>query len=120
MAEGFAGYAVVEVMGHNRFVGWVTETTLAGAGVLKVEVPDVPGDDYRAGQAAYTKYIPPASLYAMTPISEDDFQEMCKPRPRYRLAAHDEDIPPDCDPSDECTGDEAPDQDAPAPGEDDL
>lgn len=33
------GWAIVEVMGHRRYVGEIEETTLAGAPVLRVYVP---------------------------------------------------------------------------------
>jgi len=64
-AKGFEGWALVEVMGHHKFAGKVTEATIAGAGFLRLDVPE------SVGQQAYTKFIAPAALYALTPISED-------------------------------------------------
>lgn len=73
MSEQFSGWAIVEVMGHNKYIGLVEETTLAGAGVLRVDVPEVPGcGPGRSGIRAFTKYIPPASLYALTPVTEEE------------------------------------------------
>lgn len=92
MSDGFSGYAIVEVMGHNRYVGLVAETTLAGAGMLRVDVPEIPATETRPGERGYTKYIPPTSLYALTPISEEEFLRMREPAaPRRYLQARYED-----------------------------
>jgi len=63
--KGFEGWALVEVMGHHKFAGKVTEATIAGAGFLRLDVPE------SVGQQAFTKFISPAALYALTPVSED-------------------------------------------------
>lgn len=63
------GWCVVELMGHRRLVGRVTETEVAGAGMLGVEVhlPDGP---------IVTQVYSPQSLYCLTPITEDSAMEM--------------------------------------------
>lgn len=63
--ETFEGYAVLELMGHRRLAGWVTEQEIAGAGMLRIDVYD--GD---AEEAAVTQFYSPFSLYALTPCSE--------------------------------------------------
>jgi hypothetical protein len=73
MAEQFSGWAVVEVLGHNKYVGQVEEVVLAGAGMLKVSVPEVPATGpYSPGIRAFVKYVPPTALYALTPITEEE------------------------------------------------
>lgn len=62
--ESFNEWAKVELMGHNVIVGRVSEATLAGGAFLRVDVPAI-GD-----QQAFTKYISPAAIYAISPISE--------------------------------------------------
>lgn len=81
-AAKFDSWAIVELMGHQTTAGRVQEVTLAGAGFLRVDVPDVTRRrstfDYAAGQSrvteteipAYTRYIAPSALYALTPCSE--------------------------------------------------
>lgn len=39
--NGFDQWAIVDVMGHQRYAGRVTEETLAGAGFIRVDVPEV-------------------------------------------------------------------------------
>lgn len=38
----FEGWAILELMGHRRLGGYVSEATVAGAGFLRI---DVPGDE---------------------------------------------------------------------------
>ena len=41
-SEKFASWAILELMGHRRLGGYVSETTLAGGAFLRI---DVPGDE---------------------------------------------------------------------------
>ena len=61
--EGFEAWAVVELMGHRRLAGFVTEQEVFGAGLLRI---DVPGE----GDAMTTQFYSPAALYCLTPVSE--------------------------------------------------
>lgn len=38
-APTFAGWAVLELMGHRRLGGYVQEATVAGVGMLRIDVP---------------------------------------------------------------------------------
>jgi hypothetical protein len=58
-------WAVVEMLGHRRVVGRVSETTLAGAGFLLVELVNADGS------IRGTQYVAPASIYAITPTTRD-------------------------------------------------
>jgi hypothetical protein len=64
MIEKFDCWANVEVMGHRRFAGKVTEQVVAGCGFVRIDVPQV--DD----RMPFTKLIGTASIYAITPCSE--------------------------------------------------
>lgn len=44
-APKFEAWGVVEVMGHNRAAGRITEEQLAGATMLRVDIPE--GDGFR-------------------------------------------------------------------------
>lgn len=62
----FKGWAILELMGHRRLGGMVEETTLAGAGVLRIDIPAA-----EEGKTYATQYYPPSSVYCLTPCSED-------------------------------------------------
>ena len=82
----FSEWCVLELMGHRRLAGKVTEEQIAGAGVLRL---DVPGAD---GQPDVTQFYSPSSLYCITPVTEEIARAMAqryRPEPvhRYELAA---------------------------------
>lgn len=58
------GWAVVEMFGHRRAAGYVTEATVAGAGFLRLDIPAT--DDH----APQTQLVNPASVYALHPVGE--------------------------------------------------
>lgn len=60
----FDEWALVELMGHRRFAGRVTEQTIAGRGFVRIEVPAV------AGRDAFTKLVGTGSVYSITPVEE--------------------------------------------------
>lgn len=62
--NAFKSWAIVEVMGHVTYAGFVTVETIAGAAMLRVDVPPV------GNIPAFTKYIAPGSLYGLTPSTE--------------------------------------------------
>lgn len=53
-------YAVVEAMGHRTLIGRITEATIAGKAMLHVAT--IAGGEH---------YLPPESLYCLTPCTED-------------------------------------------------
>lgn len=61
----FAHWAIVEVMGHHTYAGFVTEQTLAGQAFVRVDVPEV------EGLAAFSKLLGAGSIYAITPVTEE-------------------------------------------------
>lgn len=65
----FESWAIVEVMGHRQFAGWVTEQALGGASFVRVDVPAVQaeGEDL----PAFTKLLGAASIYAISPCTEE-------------------------------------------------
>lgn len=87
----FEGWAVVEIMGHQRYAGFVTTQAFGGAVLFRVDVPALPErerlteyDDYFDGKyvpkgaavkelekPAYTKLFGAASVYCITPCTEE-------------------------------------------------
>lgn len=63
--ETFKEWAVVELFGHNRIAGLVSEQAIGGASFIRVDVPAV-GDN-----PAYTKFYGGAAIYAITPTSQE-------------------------------------------------
>lgn len=70
-AAAFRTWALVEVMGHRKLAGEVSEQVIAGAGFIRVDVPEVPGAD------AYTAFFRPNSIYALTPVAEAVARHWC-------------------------------------------
>jgi hypothetical protein len=64
-AAEFKTWAIVEVMGHVEYAGFVTAETIAGSAMLGVDVPEV------NDRAAFTKYLATGALYGITPCSEE-------------------------------------------------
>lgn len=57
MAEKFEAWGIVELMGHQRAAGRLTEQTLGGANLLRVDIPD--GDTFR------TVFYGASAIYAL-------------------------------------------------------
>ena len=57
-----AGYwGQIELMGHQRIAGHITETTVAGKGMLRVDVPD------QDGATTHTRFYSPEAVYCISP-----------------------------------------------------
>lgn len=63
--NAYEGHAIVELMGHNVIAGYVSEQTIAGVAMLRVDVPAV-GD-----VPAYTKFVSGSAIYGITPTSQE-------------------------------------------------
>lgn len=76
-AEAFEGWAILELMGHRRLAGWVSEQTLAGATFIRLDIPTDGTEDPRAlyapGEQSYvvTQLYSPGALYCLTPTTKE-------------------------------------------------
>lgn len=61
--KGFYQWALVEIMGHQSVVGRCSEEQIAGATLLRVDVPD--------GEAFVTQYVGGGSIYRLRVLSEE-------------------------------------------------
>lgn len=100
----FEGWAVVELMGHQREAGFVTTQYFGGPALFQVDVPElterevtltrpewVNGDYCPAGTKvvrgaiqARTRLVSPSAIYARNPCTEDVVRKMLEdsvPRP---------------------------------------
>lgn len=66
MAESYEGWAIVELMGHRRLGGRVSQVEQYGVPMLRIDVPGVkPGDDVA------TQFYGGSSIYCLTPTTEE-------------------------------------------------
>lgn len=73
-------YAIIELMGHQKIAGKVTEQAIAGTNMLRIDVPAI------GNQPAFTRYIGGSGIYAINPCSEDVLMAFLKnnmPTPVY-------------------------------------
>lgn len=63
--QQFDIFALVELMGHQRLAGRVTEQVVAGHGFLRIDVPET------TTNPAFTRLVSPNSVYAINPITEE-------------------------------------------------
>lgn len=65
VASGYESWAILELFGHTVIAGFVSEETMFGAKLLRIDVPTV--DEQHPG---FTKYYGGAAIYGMTPTTE--------------------------------------------------
>lgn len=67
MAEPFEAWGIVEILGHAQLAGRISEATIAGAALLRVDVPQK-----IEGEAEFrTEYVGPNSIYRMRVTTEE-------------------------------------------------
>ncbi len=65
MEEQFKTWAVVELFGHTKIAGEVSEKSLAGGAMLRIDVPEIPGNP------AFTRFVNISAVYAINPVDPD-------------------------------------------------
>ena len=88
----FAGWVILELMGHRRLAGYLTEQEIAGEGFLRL---DVPADEGTLLERTATQFYRPGAVYCITPTSEETARRVAKlgqPEPvkRWELPAPDD------------------------------
>ena len=63
--EQFESWAIVEIFGHTKIAGKVSEATIGGCSFIRIDVPE------HNGQPAFTKFYGNGAIYSMTPCSEE-------------------------------------------------
>jgi hypothetical protein len=77
--DKFEGWAMVELMGHKKLAGQCSEQVVAGAALLRIDVPEtqqrktVPGygGTVVESKPGYTKLVGVGSVYCITPTTEE-------------------------------------------------
>lgn len=62
-------WAIVELFGHRKLAGYLTERQFGAAALLQVDVPETKQDGDQFTKP-YTKLIGVGSIYCLTPCSE--------------------------------------------------
>ena len=63
-------WAIVEIFGHQRIAGFMSEHVIAGQGFVRVDVPEVPAASGDGIVAAHSKLYGPGAIYAINPVDE--------------------------------------------------
>jgi len=61
---GFKEYAILELMGHRKIAGLVSEATIGGASFIRIDVPK--GEDTEV-----TQFYSPGAIYCITPTTKE-------------------------------------------------
>jgi hypothetical protein len=64
-ATAFDCWAIVELFGHQRIAGRVTESNVGGCAFIRVDVPAV------GNVPAYTRPFGNGAIYAINPVTEE-------------------------------------------------
>ncbi len=70
IVEKFNAWCVVEIMGHKKFAGLVTEQSIGGTSFVRVDVPEVMTSGGTILQA-FTKMFGAGSIYCISPCTEE-------------------------------------------------
>lgn len=65
MEEQFKTWAVVELFGHTKIAGEVSEKSLAGGAMLRIDVPKVEGNP------EFTRFVNISAVYAINPVDQE-------------------------------------------------
>lgn len=80
MEEKFDQWCVLELMGHRRLAGKVTDAVIGGGAFLRIDIPS-------KNDGFTTQYYSPQSVYAITPTTEEIARTVAKqnqPEPIYK------------------------------------
>lgn len=65
MDNKFELQAIVELFGHSRIAGKVSEQSIGGATFVRIDVPAT------KTQPPFTRFLNPSAIYAINPVTED-------------------------------------------------
>jgi len=70
--EKFELFAIIELMGHQKMSGKVTEQTIGSASFIRVDVPET------KNVKEFTRFINPSSIYAINPVTEEIMKDIAE------------------------------------------
>ena len=69
-SDELQGFALVELFGHQRIVGAVSQKPMGSEVWIRVDVPNLTSSG-KVIRDGFTRFFNPKAIYSMTPISED-------------------------------------------------
>lgn len=75
--QKFETWAIVEIMGHSKYAGLVTEQAIGGCSFVRVDVPEI-NDEGGDGRPAFTKLFGQSSIFCLTPCTEEAARSAAK------------------------------------------
>ena len=73
--EELKAWALVELFGHQRVVGFLSEQNFPGGTLLRVDIPDLTKDS-KVVRKGFTRYFGLSAVYSITPITEEAVREL--------------------------------------------
>jgi hypothetical protein len=83
MADKFEQWCILEIMGHQTYAGMVTEQCIGGASFVRIDVPE--SDSI----PAFSKCFGAASIYCITPVTEEVARMRAKSLRQAPLSVYD-------------------------------
>jgi len=65
MEEKFESWAIVELFGHQKIAGKCTEQNIAGANMLRIDVPETDKSP------AFTRLFGHSAIYSINPVTQE-------------------------------------------------
>ncbi len=78
MQEKFESWGVIELFGHNRIAGKISEANIGGCQFVRIDVPEM------NGKPSFTRFFGQGAIYSLNPTSEEVAREiarMCQAQP---------------------------------------
>jgi len=72
MNEKFELHAVIELFGHSRMAGKVTEQSIGVATFIRVDVPET------KSQPSFSRLLNPSAIYAINPVTPEVAEEIAE------------------------------------------
>jgi hypothetical protein len=73
--EELKSWALVEVFGHQRIVGYLSQQAFGSGVLFRVDVPDLMKDG-KIVRPGFTRYFGLSAIYSITPVSEAMVREL--------------------------------------------
>lgn len=74
----FESWCIVEIFGHSRYAGLVTEQTIGGCSFVRIDVPEVPAEVHYDARPAFTKLFTQGAIFSITPCTEATAREAAR------------------------------------------
>lgn len=82
-APKFEQWAIVEIFGHQKYAGLVTEQSLGGTNMVRVDIPETPRN------RAFTKFFGGSSIFSLTPVGEEIARAMAANMDKQPVSVYD-------------------------------